>query len=200
MQSLMEKDRMRISDKYEEITQQLLTKEDGITGGHRVDMINILNSQYLGKMFFGSPAYQEEATVVFDTGSNWLTVTSDLCSSCTSQKYNTVKQKKYNAATDNEPIEQRYGSADLSGVRYIDTVCLHSQNGGKNLTGSCIDDFDFMAITRASGLNPGIDGILGLGPNYNNGPSYLMAMYEEEVIDEAIVSFSLGYSNGGSKQ
>jgi hypothetical protein len=57
-----------------------------------------------------------------------------------------------------------------------------------------------MAITRAVGLNAGIDGILGLGPNYNNGPSYLMAMYEEEVIDEAIVSFSLGYSNGGSIQ
>ena len=44
MQGLMEKDRARISDKYGEITQQLLTKEDGITGGHRVDMINILNS------------------------------------------------------------------------------------------------------------------------------------------------------------
>lgn len=176
----------------------MLTKEDGITGGHRVDMINILNSQYLGKMYFGSATYQEEATVVFDTGSNWLTVTSDLCPGCTSQKYSTVKQKKYKAITENEPIEQRYGSADLTGVRYLDTVCLHSQNGGKNISGSCIDDFDFMAIKTAVGLNAGIDGILGLGPNYSNGPSYLMAMYEEEVIDEAIVSFSLGYSNGGS--
>jgi hypothetical protein len=80
----------------------------------------------------------------------------------------------------------------------MDTVCLHSQNGGKNISGSCIDEFDFMAIDRAVGLNPGIDGILGLGPNHNNGPSYLMAMYEEEVIDEAIISFSLGYNNGGS--
>ena len=44
MQSLMDKDRMHISDKYSEITQQLLAKEDGITGGHRVDMKNILNS------------------------------------------------------------------------------------------------------------------------------------------------------------
>lgn len=77
-------------------------------------------------MFFGSKVYQEEATVVFDTGSNWLTVTSDLCPGCTSQKYTTVKQKKYDAATDNEAIDQRYGSADLSGIRYIDTVCLHS--------------------------------------------------------------------------
>jgi hypothetical protein len=55
-----------------------------------------------------------------------------------------------------------------------------------------------MAIDNAVGLNSGIDGILGLGPNYNIGPSYLMAMYEEEVIDDAIISFSLGYNNGGS--
>ena len=57
-----------------------------------------------------------------------------------------------------------------------------------------------MAINNAVGLNSGIDGILGLGPNYNIGPSYLMAMYEEEVIDDAIISFSLGYNNGGSIQ
>jgi hypothetical protein len=109
-------------------------------------------------------------------------------------------QKKFSAKTDNEPIEQKYGSADLSGIRYLDTVCLHSKNSGKDVSGSCVDEFDFMAINKAVGLNAGIDGILGLGPNYNNGPSYLMAMYEEEVIDEAIVSFSLGYNNGGSVQ
>ena len=44
MQSLMDKDKARISNKYSEITQQLLTKQDGITGGHRVEMTNILNS------------------------------------------------------------------------------------------------------------------------------------------------------------
>ena len=57
-----------------------------------------------------------------------------------------------------------------------------------------------MAIQSATGLNPGIDGILGLGPNFNNGPSFLMAMVEESAIDEAIVSFSLGYNNGGDVQ
>jgi hypothetical protein len=111
-----------------------------------------------------------------------------------------VLQKKHNAKTSDETIEQRYGSADLTGIHYMDTVCLHHQSGGKNITGSCIDEFDFMAISRAVGLNAGIDGILGLGPNYSNGPSFLMAMYEDEVIDEAIISFSLGYNNGGSIQ
>ena len=36
---------------------------------------------YLGDIFFGSPTSQS-AKLVFDTGSNWLTVTSDACSAC----------------------------------------------------------------------------------------------------------------------
>ena len=49
--------------------------------GFRVDMKNVLNSQYLSEIYFGTPISQP-ATVVFDTGSNWVTVTSDLCGNC----------------------------------------------------------------------------------------------------------------------
>ena len=45
---------------------------------HKVDMTNILNSQYIGNIYFGEPQSQA-AKVVFDTGSNWLTVTSNHC-------------------------------------------------------------------------------------------------------------------------
>lgn len=159
-------------------------------------MINILNSQYLGNMYFGSIPSQQKATVVYDTGSNWLTVTSDLCENCTSQKYTTSEQLKHNATTNGQEIEQKYGSADLTGIHYIDSICLDKKPRDSKDTTGCIHEFDFMAITKAVGLNAGIDGILGLGPNFNNGPSYLMALYEEEVVDEAIVSFSLGYTNG----
>ena len=38
----MDKDRMLISENFEEINQQLLVKED--VKGHRVDITNILNS------------------------------------------------------------------------------------------------------------------------------------------------------------
>ena len=49
-------------------------------------MKNVLNTQYLGKMYFGAPISQE-AIIVFDTGSNWLTVTSDLCQDCSTKAY-----------------------------------------------------------------------------------------------------------------
>ena len=60
------------------------------SSGSRVDMKNVLNSQYLSEIYFGTPISQA-ATVVFDTGSNWVTVTSDLCSNCPNIAYQTSK-------------------------------------------------------------------------------------------------------------
>ena len=53
-----------------------------------------------------------------------------------------------------------------------------------------------MAITEESGLNKGIDGILGLGPSTENGPSFMHHAYQKGLIDRALLSFSLGYNNG----
>lgn len=52
-----------------------------------------------------------------------------------------------------------------------------------------------MAISAEKGLNEGIDGILGLGPNYINGPSFLLALHYNDKIEHEIISFSLGYDN-----
>ena len=52
-----------------------------------------------------------------------------------------------------------------------------------------------MAIEKQYGLNDGIDGILGLGPNHENGPSFLLALFYYNKINSTIVSFSLGYSS-----
>ena len=53
-----------------------------------------------------------------------------------------------------------------------------------------------MAITEEFGFNEGIDGILGIGPNLDNGPSFLQAMKYHNRINKTIVSFSLGYNDG----
>jgi hypothetical protein len=45
-------------------------------------------------------------------------------------------------------------------------------------------------------LNEGIDGILGLGPYHEYGPSFLLALKYYKKINQTIVSFSLGYDNG----
>jgi len=60
---------------------------------------------------------------------------------------------------------------------------------------SCVTAFPFMAIESETGLNEGIDGILGLGPNAENGPNYLFALKYYDKIKDTVISFSLGYDN-----
>jgi hypothetical protein len=52
----------------------------------------------------------------------------------------------------------------------------------------------FMAISSQTGLNAGLDGILGLGPNREQGPSFVWSLQESGVIPKAEVSFNLGYN------
>ena len=44
-------------------------------------------------------------------------------------------------------------------------------------------------------MNSNIDGILGLGANIKNGPSFVNSMQQAGIIDDAILSFSLGYKS-----
>mmetsp|Transcript_1194 Transcript_1194/g.2181 ORF Transcript_1194/g.2181 Transcript_1194/m.2181 type:complete len:126 (+) Transcript_1194:246-623(+) len=103
-------------------SERLREGEQEKPNGHRVRMTNILNSQYLGDIYFGSPESQH-ATVVFDTGSNWLTVTSNLCKNCHSQAYDTTKSRTA-IQVDERTLDQKYGSANLNGKIWNDTVCL----------------------------------------------------------------------------
>ena len=64
--------------------------------------------------------------MVFDTGSNWLTVTSDLCKECSTHAYKTKASES--AVSTVEGISQKYGSADLSGLIFNDTVCMIETN------------------------------------------------------------------------
>jgi hypothetical protein len=53
-----------------------------------VSILNVLNSQYMGVLYFGEPSSPGGA-VIFDTGSNWLTISSTLCdSTCATKIYN----------------------------------------------------------------------------------------------------------------
>lgn len=74
----------------------------------------------------GQPKSQP-ATVVFDSGSNWLTVMA----SGAERAYipNTSKASRFVGGLD-EP--QNYGSATIEGVVYQDTVCLSMLDEPKN--------------------------------------------------------------------
>lgn len=95
-----------------------------------------------------------------------------------------------------------YGSADLQGFKYKDTVCLNPVNVDdlsqvndvvlkKNF---CMRHFRFQAVVESTGLD-GCDGILGLSPRDFGKHSLLADLKREGLIDRTIVSFSNAFHN-----
>jgi len=167
---------------------------------------------YIGTIYLGSE--DQPAKVLFDTGSDFLAVTSDLCldSSLGKQEqdepvFNTTsfvyvpsgkdlrkckstaylsKQSKtaHRLGKDDEQLD--YGSAKLSGKLFNDRTCLDA-----NRT-ACVP-IDFLGLYQAKGLDD-IDGILGLAVHPEKDRrnlNYVWAMKNSKVIDQAIVSFSI---------
>ena len=62
----------------------------------KIDITNYINEQYTGSVYMGSA--QEALDVIYDTGSDWLTVDTDLCSNCASLDstyFNTASSSTY---------------------------------------------------------------------------------------------------------
>lgn len=182
---------------------------------------------YVGTIYLGAPQSQP-ARVVFDTGSEYLAVTSALCDDSAAQNY---KFKVYDAASNDftskapqnrcpslgydmhksqtskilsrSSSKLSYGSANLQGFVWEDTACLQplSSDASKGGTLSMAQmkqekctAFQFLALYKAEGCEPGTDGILGLSPHKDQEKRhmhYLWALKDNDIIDRAIVSFNL---------
>jgi hypothetical protein len=94
--------------------------------------------------------------VVFDTGSDWLVIPDSDCISCKGQKYNSSESVPVNTTT----TSREYGSAYLEGKAFSDTVCLDEMDT------NCVANFTYFAFHYQKGLNPPVEGILGLSLGY----------------------------------
>ena len=128
--------------------------------------------------------------VVLDTGSDWLVVESHHCTNCEGNRYDVSSSRQVG-----EEISSRiYGSAQLEGIEYTDTVCF--------MLTTCVANFEFFAIYNQTGIKEPIDGILGLARDkwfYQSqaidenlrgiGPLFLLALHEKSYINEKTFSF-----------
>lgn len=94
-------------------------------------------------------------------------------------------------STESEELD--YGSATLHGNYVSDQVCLDKLpfSGTKSPEYVCVEDFKFFLINSETGISN--DGILGLAPQ-NDGYdviAYVSALYNAELIDEEIITFTL---------
>lgn len=149
----------------------------------QLDLTNGNNLQYIGPVLVGTPLQDGGSSLfVYDSGSGYLTVTTEGCTSCSSVAYNpalsdTVTGSSYTTT------QLVYGSATLNGQMAADSVCLLA-----NATNTCVTDFSFFEIESQTGLD-GVDGILGFSPTQRTDPSYLWTLYKQGQISQPVVSF-----------
>ena len=133
--------------------------------GAGANFATILNNadgfMWTGEIYMGKLSKMD---VVYDTGSDWLTVEGADCTSCEGNTYDigpSVDSGIAKKMKDEQSI-RAYGSAELKGHEYTDTVCI--------LFSACVRDFEFFYIDEQRGMREPIDGILGMS---RNKPFYL---------------------------
>ena len=86
-------------------------------------MNNYHDFSYTGSILIGGPNAQA-LEVVYDTGSDWLTIEGSECYRCSGNtfEHRDSSSFQYLEAIQSQKLE--YGSAELQGLRASDKVCL----------------------------------------------------------------------------
>lgn len=87
----------------------------------RIDLSSNEDSLYVGSLYLGTPS--QPVKVIFDTGSEHLAVSSDLCSGCKSKAF-TLAQSKTQQLLSQETKTVVYGSAKFEGKETQDRTCI----------------------------------------------------------------------------
>ena len=88
----------------------------------KVPIFNHLNMVYTGSIWAGSQNQRLE--VVFDTGSDWLVLETDLCSNCIAPFYKTEESKTI-VIDSSSTSSINYGSASLTGSEATDRITVN---------------------------------------------------------------------------
>jgi hypothetical protein len=140
----------------------------------------------------------EQLDVIYDTGSDYLAVDTDLCSDCTTLDatyFNTASSSSFDKV-DTE-VYQYYDDVTYKGYVATDTVAVDSG------ATTAVSTFSFFAISDTEweeehDRNAYYDGFLGFCRQYTdtdgtslNGPLWLEAATTASVITAEIIAFSL---------
>mmetsp|Transcript_27942 Transcript_27942/g.37879 ORF Transcript_27942/g.37879 Transcript_27942/m.37879 type:complete len:185 (+) Transcript_27942:360-914(+) len=142
---------------------------------------------YTGPLYMGSEG--EGVQVVYDTGSDWLTVESAQCKSCFGENFDATASESWKPTESSNIEEVEYLSGYIEGYTGTDKVCLSSDS-------DCINELEFFLIDYNQLLPPDVDGVLGLCAHghvddHENGPDFVNALIDAEVVTTSTFAFSL---------
>jgi saccharopepsin len=157
------------------------------------DITNFKDLQYYGDLYLGPN--KQRMTFIYDTGSSWLWVPTDLCKQCpTKNKYKMdVNSTK---VIDTTPEILVYGTGEVGGIRITEDVYLY-KNSNK-----VVKDLVMLGIVMAQDIEgDAADGILGLGPmkTIAGRGNFVTALKQQGLIDYEIFSFDFKTKDEKSK-
>jgi saccharopepsin len=113
------------------------------------------NVQLFSRIYMGSD--KQEFKMIFDTGSDWLWVSSRICMSCPKSHPKFDERSSHSFSFYNVIMDLHYGSGDAYGYYSHDLVCLKPDK--------CADDFGFMSVGAVKNMYfLQASGIVGLTP------------------------------------
>jgi hypothetical protein len=128
-------------------------------------LLTFFDIQIYSKIYVGSQ--KQEFDMIFDTGSSWVWVGSDMCNNCAnSKKFNFDKSSSFMQLT---PYLSHlgYGKGHVWGYDSTDQVCL---NHDSVIGNGCMEDYLFKLVVNQRDLE-GLagSGLIGLSPSSQNG-------------------------------
>ena len=88
-----------------------------------VKMHNYHDFQYTAPLYIGQ--HKQSMELVYDTGSDWLTIEGDTCADCGGNRYQHADSNTFAYVEDDEGVfDLEYGSALLTGQKATDRVCM----------------------------------------------------------------------------
>ena len=142
---------------------------------------------------------KSQLNVLFDLGSDWITLPTKNCTSCTGGR--SANNGSYVALGN--LTGRTYGSAQLNGFNYQDYVCFTTDM-------STCASVTYFGMVNQTGLNPKVDGVIGLSQNSpfigdvnsyspHVGPLFMDALKQNQVIQTDIFSLCMrGYKGDQS--
>lgn len=121
VQKLMATEKANLKKEHEKKLMQKKLKENP-----QINLTNrYSNMIYSGPMYVGST--QQKQSLVYDTGSDWITLESSECKSCFGDNFDASVSTSWAPADESNETELEYGSAWLEGITGTDDICLDSE-------------------------------------------------------------------------
>lgn len=184
------------------LTKKFITSDIEFNQVASVPVSNYFNVQYYGSIYVGSTF--QEMSVILDTGSNILWLSSESCTTCRNFTSKFVPEKSTSYSNLNISKNITYAIGFVNGSLVKDSIYMSKSSLSSNTFEYYmgVSQFKFLLVNDEQFLEGTIsDGVLGLGIDVegDTSNSLIQSLYQQGQISHPFFSFYLTDSKRGSR-